>query len=373
MLKTWNRLMTAAAVTALMAGVSAANDGFAGITATGLEFGKTDKIAMQSEDLYIGMHEIRVAYVFKNTSAEDVTGTVAFPMPPFAVSTFLFTPTQFKPADLDAENPMDFTATVDGKKVAVKTERRAYLVSYDVPEGTTDDGPVNPPASKEYDEPGEDVTDLLTGLGIPLAFDAETVMKVLDTLPADKIAELKKRGLLDKDETGENGPEMRWIIGWSIGIRHYWEQTFPAGAEIRIEHAYKSFPNGGLFYWYDWTKPTPDWDTDPNADDRKKYCIDAGTAEAIKAALPEDPEANNSRGGTAYNIAYVLTTANTWKGPIGTFKLTLDKGSPKNVLSLCMDGVKKTSDTQFTVEKKNFTPDRDLEILIVTRDPAFKE
>lgn len=366
------RLMSAAAALALLAGAAAANDGFAGITATGLEFGKTDAIAMQSEDLFIGMHEIKVAYVFRNTTDKDVTGTVAFPMPPFAVSTFTFTPTQFKPADLDAENPMDFTASVDGKPVAVKTERRAYLVSYDVPEGTTDDGPVNPPANKEYDDPGQDVTDYLASLGIPLVFDAEKVMAVLDKLPPDKIQELKDKGLAERD-TGDNGPDMRWYIMWSIGIRHYWDQTFPAGAEVKIEHAYKSFPNGGLFYWYDWTKPTPDWDSDPNADDKKKYCIDQATGETIKAALPADPEANSSRGGTAYNIAYILTTANTWKGPIGDFKLTLDKGSSANVLSLCMDGVTKTSDTQFTVEKKNFTPDRDLEILIVTRDPAFKE
>lgn len=367
-----NRLLTAAAAAALLAGASAANDGFAGITAAGLEFGKTDKIAMQSEDLFIGMHEIRVAYVFRNTSNEDVTGTVAFPMPPFAVSTFIFTPTQFKAADLDAENPMAFTATVDGKPVAVKTDRRAYLVSYDVPENASDDGPVNPPANKAYDDPGQDVTDYLTSLGIPLVFDNEKVFAVLDKLPPDKIQELKDKGLAEKD-TGENGPDMRWYIMWSIGIRHYWDQTFPAGAEVKIEHAYKSYPNGGLFYWYDWTKPTPDWDTDPNGDDKKKYCIDDATAEAIKVALPEDPEANNSRGGTAYNIAYILTTANTWKGPIGDFKLTLDKGAAKNVLSLCMDGVTKTSDTTFTVEKKNFTPDRDLEILIVTSDPAFKE
>ena len=367
-----NRLMTAACAAALLVFAAAANDGFAGITAAGLEFQKTDKIAMQSEDLYIGMHEIRVAYVFKNTSGEDVSGTVAFPMPPFAVSTFTFTPTQFKPADLDAENPMDFTATVDGKPVALKTDRRAYLVSYDVPEGTTDDGPVNPPASKEYDAPGEDVTDYLTSLGIPLVFDSEKVFAVLDKLPPEKIQELKDKGLAEKD-TGENGPDMRWYIMWSIGIRHHWDQTFPAGAEVKIEHAYKSFPNGGLFYWYDWQKPDENWDSDPNAEDKAKYCIDKDTAEAIKTALPADPEAGGSHGGTAYNIAYILTTANTWKGPIGDFRLTLDKGSSKNVLSLCMDGVTKTSDTVFTVEKKNFAPDRDLEILIVTAEPAFKE
>jgi len=366
------RLMTAACTAALMTFAAAANDGFAGITATGLEFEKTDKIAMQSEDLYIGMHEIRVAYVFKNTSAEDVSGTVAFPMPPVMIGTFIVSPTQMKPSDLDAENPLNFTATVDGQKVAVKTDRRAYAPKPYVEPADPNAPYVPPPAKEEYEDPGEDITELLTSMGIPIALDPETVMKALDKLTPEQVKTLQDKGLAEKD-TGDNGPDMRWIIGWSVGIRHYWDQTFPAGAEVKIEHAYKAFPNGGLFYWYDWQKPDENWDTDPNADDKAKYCIDAATAEAIKAALPVDAEAGGSRGGTSYNIAYILTTAKTWKGPIGSFKLTLDKGDAKNVLSVCMDGITKTSDTTFTVEKKDFTPDRDLEILVITADPAFKE
>ena len=69
--------------------------------------------------------------------------------------------------------------------------------------------------------------------------------------------------------------------------------------------------------------------------------------------------------GLSSNIAYVLRTANSWAGPIGHFKLTLDKGAPSNVISLCAEGVKKTGPTTFVVEKTDFTPDRDLDILIV--------
>ncbi|MFM7446480.1 MAG: DUF4424 family protein, partial [Tabrizicola sp.] len=69
--------------------------------------------------------------------------------------------------------------------------------------------------------------------------------------------------------------------------------------------------------------------------------------------------------GTAWNLSYVLRTANSWAGPIGKFTLTLDKGDPKNVISLCADGVKKTGPTTFVIEKTDYTPDRDLEVLIV--------
>ena len=53
----------------------------------------------------------------------------------------------------------------------------------------------------------------------------------------------------------------------------------------------------------------------------------------------------------------------------GKFSLTLDKGDPKNVISLCADGVKKTGPTTFVVEKTDYSPDRDLEVLIVQPMP----
>jgi hypothetical protein len=367
----FRKALTAAAALAALLGSAAANDGFTGLTATGLQFQKTDAVAMESEDLFIGLDEIRVDYVFRNTTREDVTGVVAFPMPAVNLSSLVYSPTRFSAAELDVENPLGFTASIDGKPVTVSTDRRAYFIPSDAP--ADPDAPyVPPPASAEYDAPGDDITDYLAALGIPLVFDTDAVFAALDKLPPAKVKELEARGL-----AVNNGPDAdpttRWDIGWSIVIRHHWTQTFPAGAAVRVSHRYKAMPSGGLFYWYDWTKPTSDWETDPNADDKAKYCIDEGTGRAIDAALPADPDAGGAHHGTAFNIAYVLTTANTWKGPIGAFKLTLDKGKPGNVLSLCMDGVTKTGPTSFTVEKANFAPARDLDILVVTADPDFPE
>jgi len=355
-----------AAVFAVLSGPAAANDGFTGLTATGLQFQKTDAIAMESEDLFIGLEEIRVAYVFRNTTGADVTGIVAFPMPSVSIASLIYSPTRFSSADLDVENPLEFTATIDGKEVPVSTDRRAYVIPPD-PAADPNAPYLPPPASADYDAPGDDVTDYLTSLGIPIVFDTEKIYAALDKLPADTIKELEAKGLAFKGAP-ENGPEMRWDIGWTIMIRHSWTQTFPAGKAVNIAHRYKAMPSGGLFYWYDWSKPTADWPTDPNGDDKVKYCVDESTGRAINAALPVDPDAGGAHRGTAFNIAYDLTTANTWKGPIGTFRLTLDKGRSENVLSLCMDGVKKTGPTSLVIEKANFAPDRDLEILVVSKD-----
>jgi hypothetical protein len=58
----------------LAASPALANDGFGGISATGLTFGQTEAVAMESEDLFISLDRITVDYVFRNTSTSDVTG-----------------------------------------------------------------------------------------------------------------------------------------------------------------------------------------------------------------------------------------------------------------------------------------------------------
>jgi hypothetical protein len=65
----------------------------------------------------------------------------------------------------------------------------------------------------------------------------------------------------------------------------------------------------------------------------------------------------------------VLTTGANWAGPIGDFRLMVDKGESDSLVSFCADGVKKTGPTTFEVRHANFTPTRDLEILILYRPP----
>jgi hypothetical protein len=98
--------MTGAALAALAAAV-AANDGFVGVTSTGLQFEKTSAIAMEREDLFIGLNEIRVDYVFRNTTQADVTGFIAFPMPAVHVGILQVESALFNAADLDKSNPLD--------------------------------------------------------------------------------------------------------------------------------------------------------------------------------------------------------------------------------------------------------------------------
>lgn len=330
-----------------------ANDGFGGLSATGLTFGQTDAVAMEEERLFISKDKVAVDYVFRNVSDADVTGEVIFPLPPVHVWSG-YEGMMNLPDDLSGEDLVGFTAMVDGQPVQVTIDRIA-VQEVDFDEEFT--------LATQYDSPGKDVTAELARFGLPLTLDFETVRAALLALSPEKQAELQAMGLAEyyAGDASQNLPPDVWG-NWSIVTRYHWTQTFPAGQTVKISHVYTNRPPGGLFSW---TEPVEEYQTSL----LDQYCIDEGTSKAMAKALknPEGDEFGNY--GTSYNLSYVLRTANSWAGPIGKFTLTLDKGAPENVISLCADGVKKTGPTTFVVEKTNFTPDRDLEILIVEPAP----
>lgn len=132
-------------------------------------------------------------------------------------------------------------------------------------------------------------------------------------------------------------------------LTYYWTQKFPAGRTVVVEHTYKPAL---------WQSFAPK----PTAEDTARYCVDEGTRKAIDAIA----RADQVKVYFANGLNYILKTARNWSGPIGDFHLTIDKGDARNVLSLCEGGIKKTGPTRFELRKKDFVPDRDLALLIVT-------
>ena len=62
----------------------------------------------------------------------------------------------------------------------------------------------------------------------------------------------------------------------------------------------------------------------------------------------------------------MLHTGANWAAPIGRFHLTLDKGSPATLVSLCLGGLHKTGPARFELERQDFRPSGDLKILLLT-------
>lgn len=350
-----SRIALALAAVVRAALPAGANDGFGGLAATGLEFGQTDAVAMVKEDLFIGLDRIAVDYVFRNTSSADVTGEVIFPLPPIGVWS-LWDGMMNLPEPPYPENLLGFTAVVDGQPVPVQIDRIAVI------EPPWDE---NRPLNQQYDTPGRDVTADLAAYGLPLSLDPEAAMAALLALPQADRAALVAAGLAEfyPADPANQIPEQAFPT-WSIVLRYHWTQTFPAGAEVAVHHEYRNSPPGGIFGW---VHPLTEQDSYLK-DYVTRFCIDDGTSAAMAKALEwKDPTTGEVyKYGSAYFITYVLRTANSWAGPIADFRLTLDKGDPANVISLCAEGVRKTGPTTFVIEKKNYTPGRDLEILLVS-------
>jgi hypothetical protein len=347
------RTFLMATSTAILPMMAQANDGFGGITATGLTFSQTEDVAMLTEDLYISQDKITVDYTFKNTATTDVTGEVIFPMPPISLWE-INNGTQNLPEDFTRDNLVNFTALVDGKPVEVKIDRVAIKFA---------DNAEWPSSSAQYDTPGSDVTEMLAKMGIPISLDNETVVAKLlgltkaqqDELAAAKLAEFYTA------DGSPDGVATEAVAQWAIVLRYHWTQTFPAGKELAVSHAYENYPAGAIFGW------SPGSEADEySSETAKTYCIDTGTSKAISKAIKLEEQGEINYVGSASYPDYVLRTANSWAGPIGKFKLTVDKGRPENVVSFCADGVTKTGPTTFVVEKTNYVPEQDLQILIVT-------
>ena len=65
-------------------------------------------------------------------------------------------------------------------------------------------------------------------------------------------------------------------------------------------------------------------------------------------------------------IAYILKTAANWASPIKSFRMVVDKGDPKNLVSFCGNPAK-ISPTQFEVKASNYAPTGNLDVLILVK------
>lgn len=312
------------------------NDSSAELATGGLVMVRNDNIEMRSEDLFISSDEIRVNYRFFNKASADVTVLTAFPMPDITldhVDANVSIPTD------DPENILGFHTKVNGKPVKARVEQKVVAGSVDR-------------------------TDLLRSLNIPLAPHLAASDEALDRLPRSKWSELVKLGLAEVEEYDVGkGMEKHLRARWTLKTTYFWEQTFPAASTTEIEHRYR--PSVGMSTRTSLGEPSlakEDW----NAEYRRKYCMDRDFMSAIERA--------RKRAGIEFGapfaeqrISYVLTTGANWAGPIGDFRLVVDKGAPDSLVSFCAQGVKKVAPTRFEWRQTNFTPTADLHVLILKR------
>mgnify|MGYP001154680488 FL=1 len=157
-----------------------------------------------------------------------------------------------------------------------------------------------------------------------------------------------------------------WTPVWRLKSTYWWRMSFPAGRQIHVTHRYK--PSVGA------TVATTFLEDGKARGEtyelyKTKYCVDASFTRAVEAAAAKSPD----RYAPYYEtwISYILKTGGNWASNIGKFRLTIDKGSPKNLVSFCGTGVKKVGPTTFEMTAEDFYPERDLDILILKPTEAI--
>ena len=329
-----SRLIGSAGLLLVLSAQALANDSTAELAAGGLVMTKNEAIELRSEDLFLSAESVRVNYRFLNTAPQDVTVTVAFPMPDITVQS---SDDNFSVPTDSPTNLLGFRTLVDGTPVRAELEQQVI-------------------------KNGKDRTALLHELGIPLAPHLAATNKVLDRLPKARQEQLLRLGLAIPDDYDVGkGMEHHLAATWTLKSTYHWTQRFPAGRELTVAHQYQ--PAVGASAATLWG--SPEWSKNPEyAEQRRHYCVDdAFIAAAGRARRPGDDGPPFSE----LRIEYILTTGANWKGPIKDFRLVVDKGKPANLVSFCGEGVRKIGPTTFEARYRDYTPKRDLAVLILVR------
>jgi hypothetical protein len=313
---------------------SQANDSSAELAVGGLVFTKNADVSIESEDLTITPDNVTVRYVFLNQSASPVTLTVAFPLPDIdlADGANIAFPTG------DPANFVGFSTKIDGKPINFTINQRATLDS-------------------------KDVTATLRDMGIALLPIGARQLKI-NELPQQTRDRAVAAGFLTQSGTNDKG-EPLYEPTWTLKTSVVRQQVFPPGKPVAVEHRYRT--SVGLSFDSVLRQGLRQNKALESEVQRYKtnYCILDDFLRSVDRLAGVD-EANKARI-VERRISYVLKTGANWAGPIKTFHLVVDKGEPDRIVSFCGDGVKKISPTVFEMRASDFTPIRDLNILIVGR------
>ena len=323
---TLNRPVAALLAAILLAAPAAANDSVASMGTGGLIFQRTDGIEMRSEDLYVSAREIRVRYRFYNRTDRNIATLVAFPLPDLQGGI---------ESDVAIEDPlrMPFTTMVNGRRVATNVEQKAVLN-------------------------GVDHSDMMRGLGVPLTPRGEATMQALASLPRPQIEMLIEMGLVeDRSWTDRGVGNLELAPLWTLKTTHYWTQVFPAGRELDVRHQYVPAVGGSSGSVFGDPLMA---ESEHHNEQATHYC----TNDAFQAGARRMRTRGLHLSETW--LDYILTTGANWAEPIGDFRMVVDKGSSRNLVSFCGEGVRKISSTRFEIRRRNYTPTTDLSVLILT-------
>ncbi len=286
-----------------------ADDSAVEVTPKGLKFKASKHIIVQREDLSVSLDRVTVSMTFKNLSDSDIVTDVAFPIPSYGYSEdYKYT---------GAPDFGDFSVEVNGKSIPHQTEVRAYAN-------------------------GKECTRILNKYHVSISdFErynpSDSVPSYFTRLPRDGQELFIKERLVDT-----SAPYPIGFPKWTVSIKYFWRQVFPANDTVTIRHQYK--PVSG------YTPFSP-------VDLGNELCLSRHAKRIINAAF----EKREGTGGMCW-VSYVLKSALNWKHPIQRFHLIID-GSDSRLVSTCFKAkFKELSENRLELSVDNYVPESNIKV-----------
>jgi Domain of unknown function (DUF4424) len=330
-------LLGASIAFALPLGGALADDSVANLDAGGFVMEKNDQVELKVEEAYLSAKQIRVAYRFHNKGDKDVSLAISFPLPDITGEQDLV----LALPNPGAANFLDFQTKVNGRPTEATIEQHAIFT----PDGGQE----------------TEITDLLMGLKVPLMPLGEATAAAIKQLSPEDRAKLAGTGYASI--AGDIVTPL-----WTLRSKFSRQQVFPAGKDILLQQSFTPSVGTASGIYFDKANLAGE----SLAQYQKKYCTDDGflhaadllakrisEAKAKGGDMPDDLKARQSYFGYAF--------AKENLGPAGVFDLTIDKAFPDNLVSFCADGAKKVNSTRYELKKTNFTPDRNIDVLILDK------
>lgn len=292
------------------------NDSTGYVGTGGIQYLKNNNITMQSEDLFLSKKQIRVNYQFKNLTNQDITETILFPLPKIDnlfESDFAHTEELLK----------TFKIQVNGKTIQPEMHVRTFIQKDEKSK------PID--ATEVFKQCGFTQSEMLN------PWSRETYEYEVFEKKLRSCSNLKLQQLLPEKHDD--------VILWSSQVIYSWKQTFKANAITKVQHQYAPLVGGSVSLYPD--------------EYNQQFCMDQNFKQGLKKAKAEHAPFSA--------MSYILTTGANWAKPIENFKLTIER-DVNELVSFCWDGsVKKISATQFQMIKKNFKPQKDIDIIFVKK------
>lgn len=330
-------LLGASLASALPGSAALADDSVANLDAGGLVLDKNDQIELRAEDVFLSVKQIRVAYRFYNKGDKDLPLAVSFPLPDITGEQDLVVSLP----NAASSNFLNFQTKVNGKTTETTLEQHAFFT---------------PDGGQEIE-----ITDLLKGLNVPLMPLGEATAAAIKQLGAEDRGKLTSAGYAAIE--GETVTPL-----WTLRSRFTRQQVFPAKKEVLLQHSFTPSVGVASGVYFDKANLTGE----SLAQYQRKYCTDDGFLRAADLLTRRIAEAKPGAGDAAADIKarqtyFGYAIARNGLGPIGRFDLTIDKAYPDNLVSFCADGARKISSTRYEVKKVNYTPDRNIDVLILDK------